>query len=42
MAEYLRSQILDLTRASLHLVKAKADALQKERDDFVAALSPTT
>ncbi|MDP3510653.1 MAG: ATP-binding protein [Candidatus Melainabacteria bacterium] len=39
MAEYLRSQILDLTRASLHLVKAKADALQKERDDFVAALA---
>jgi chemotaxis family two-component system sensor kinase Cph1 len=39
MVEYLRSQILDLTRASLHLVKAKADALQKERDDFVAALA---
>lgn len=39
MAEYLRSQILDLTRASLHLVKAKADTLQKERDDFVAALA---
>ncbi|MBP9809049.1 GAF domain-containing protein [bacterium] len=39
MAEYLHSQILDLTRASLHLVKAKSDALQKERDDFVAALA---
>ncbi|MFA6208579.1 MAG: ATP-binding protein [Candidatus Obscuribacterales bacterium] len=39
MAEYLRAQILDLTRANLHWVKAKADALQKERDDFVAALA---
>ncbi|MFA7337242.1 MAG: ATP-binding protein [Candidatus Obscuribacterales bacterium] len=39
MAEYLRSQILDRTRASLHLVKAKADTLQRERDDFVAALA---
>ncbi len=39
MAEYLRAQILDLTRANLHLAKSKADALQKERDDFVAALA---
>jgi len=39
MAAYLRAQIIDLTRSGLHLLKVRSEAVQKERDDFVAALA---